>query len=117
MNIEERFHRLEALMEDLVTKVTVIAEGHGALVEGQRMLAEGLARLDARVERVEIKSDLLEIKFDRLNGRIDGLDGFARDAQQRLKRIERHLELKAGRPPTLRPKAARHDRSTRRKKS
>jgi len=117
MDIEERFRRQEALLEDLVTSVAVIAEGHGALVEGQRLLAEGLARLDARVERLDIKVDLIEIKIDRLNGRVDALEGFARDAQHRLKGIEGHLELKAVRPATLRPKVARHDRSARRKKS
>jgi len=73
--IEER-ERFEVLMEDVRTSVKVIAEGHSALVE--------------RLDRMNSKFDGLETRFDGLEMR---LEVFASDAQQRLKRIEGHLEV------------------------
>lgn len=83
--IEER-ERFEVLMEDVQTSVKVIAEGHSALVEH-------LERMNSRFDRLETRFDGLETRFDRLETRVSGLEVFASDAQQRLKRIEGHLEL------------------------
>jgi chaperonin cofactor prefoldin len=104
MMTEERT-RFEVLLESIETKVTVIAEGHGALVsrcdalaDGQRTLVERLDRMERRFETrfdvLESRFDVLESRFNGLETKVDGLEVFASDAQGRLKRIETHLQLK-----------------------
>jgi len=111
MMTEERT-RFEVLLESIETKVTVIAEGHGALVERlDRMerkfetrfdvlesrfdvLESRFNGLDTKVGRLETKVDGLATKVDGLATKVDGLEVFASDAQGRLKRIETHLQLK-----------------------
>jgi chromosome segregation ATPase len=118
MMTEERT-RFEVLLENIETKVNVIAEGHGALVErcdalaeGQRTLVNRLDQMERRfetrfdglesrfntletkVDGLETKVDGLETKVDGLETKVDGLEVFASDAQGRLKRIETHLQLK-----------------------
>jgi hypothetical protein len=54
--------------------------------------------MDRRFDGLETRFDRLEMRFDRLEMRFDGLerrfDTFAGDTQQRLERIEGHLERK-----------------------
>jgi hypothetical protein len=50
-------------------------------------------RLEARFDKLEMRFDRLEMRFDGLEARVGGLEVFASDAQQRLKRIEGHLQL------------------------
>ena len=90
MMTEERT-RFEVLLENIETKVNVIAEGHGALVERCDALAEGQRTLVERLDRMERR---FETRFDALETKVDGLEVFASDAQGRLKRIETHLQLK-----------------------
>lgn len=84
--------RFEVLLENIQTSVTVIVEGHGALVE--------------RLDRMERR---FESRFDRLEAKVDGLEVFANDAKQRLDRIETHLQLNGSshsRPPRKATSAA-----------
>lgn len=90
--IEER-ERFEVLMEDVQTSVKVIAEGHIALVEHLERMNSRFDRLETRFDGLETRFDRLETRFDGLEMRVSGLEVFASDAQQRLKRIEGHLEL------------------------
>lgn len=89
---EER-ERFEVLMEDVQTSVRVIAEGHIALVEHLERMNGRFDRLETRFDRLETRVGGLETRFDGLETRFSGLEVFASDAQQRLKRIEGHLEL------------------------
>ena len=104
MMTEERT-RFEVLLESIETKVTVIAEGHGALVERlDRMERKFETRFDVLESRFDVlesrfngldtKVGRLETKVDGLATKVDGLEVFASDAQGRLKRIETHLQLK-----------------------
>ena len=126
MMMEERIH-FGVLLESIETSVKVLAEGHGALVEANRALVERLdrmeSRFDTRFDRLEVKVDGLEAKVDRLEVKVDGLeakvDGLevsASDAQQRLGRIETHLQLNGSHGSSPRRKATRDAPPKRRKK-
>jgi predicted nuclease with TOPRIM domain len=105
MMTEERT-RFEALLEEIQTHVKVIAEGHGALV--QRM-----DRLEARFGGLETRFDKLEIRFDVLEHRFNEFTG---DTQQRLERIETHLQLNGSSDSPPRQKAPSHGSVKHRKK-
>jgi hypothetical protein len=104
MMTEERT-RFEVLLENIQSNVQVIAEGHGALVE----------RLDRMELKFECRFDQFERRFDQLDVRVQGLEGFASDAQQRLQRIETHLELN-GSSHASPPKRATRDAAPKRRK-
>jgi len=112
MMTEERT-RFEVLLENIETKVNVIAEGHGALVERCDALAEGQRTLVERLDRMERR---FETRFDVLETKVDGLEVFASDAQGRLKRIETHLQLKRARRSAPRHIATSAAPSKRRRK-
>jgi outer membrane murein-binding lipoprotein Lpp len=127
MMTEERT-RFEVLLENIDTKVNVIAEGHAGL---HQRLDQMEARFDVRFDRLEtqvnvlavkvngleVKVDGLEVKVDGLETKVDGLEVFAADAQRRLERIETHLQLKGSSRPSARHKAAPRAAPERRKKS
>jgi hypothetical protein len=93
MESEER-NRFEVLLEDVLTRVKAVAEGHGALVQ---------------------RFDRLDVSFEKLDKKVDTVELFAIDAQRRLKRIEGHLQLNGTHRSSPRPPRAVP--STRRKKS
>lgn len=76
--------RFEVLLEDVLTKVKVIAEGHCALLER-------LDPLGMRVDRLESRGDQLEIHVAVLDKKVGAMD-------RRLERMAAHLRL-AGAPP------------------
>ncbi len=117
METEERT-RNEVLLETIQTQVTVIAETCGLLVKRQdelakrqdetiawlRKLDDGQHRLEDGQRKLEDGQRKLEDRHDVLLGRVDQmeirfefkfneLEVLASDAQQRLKRIETHLQL------------------------
>jgi outer membrane murein-binding lipoprotein Lpp len=134
MMTEERT-RFEVLLENIDTKVNVIAEGHAGLhqrldqmearfdvrfdrLETQvNVLAVKVNGLEVKVDGLEVKVDGLEVKVDGLETKVDGLEVFAADAQRRLERIETHLQLKGSTRPRARHKAAPRAAPERRKKS
>ena len=98
MMTEERT-RFEVLLENIETKVNVIAEGHAGL---HQRLDQMEARFEARFDSVETQLNVLAVKVNgvetKVNGletKVDGLEVFAADAQRRLKRIESSLQLKS----------------------
>jgi outer membrane murein-binding lipoprotein Lpp len=113
MMTEERT-RFEVLLENIDTKVSVIAEGHAGL---HQRLDQMEASFEVRFDRLETQVNVLAVKVDRLETKVDGLEVFAADAQHRLKRIETHLQLKGSSRPSARHKAARRAAPERRKKS
>jgi hypothetical protein len=88
------------VLENIQTSVKVIAEGHLALVEGQGVIVKRLDRIDSRL-------DGLEMRFE----------AFASDAQQRLERIEGHLELDGSSRTSLRRKVTKASSPRHRKKA
>lgn len=117
METEERARNV-VLLENIQTQVKVIAETCGSLVKRQdelakrqdetiawlRKLDEGQHRLEDGQRKLEDGQRKLEDRHDVLLGRVDQmeirfefkfneLEVFASDAQQRLKRIETHLQL------------------------
>lgn len=113
MRDEER-ERFQVLLEDIQTSVKVLAEAQGAAVER-------LDRMDSRFDKLETRFDRQEMRFDRLETRFDGLETrfevFAGDTQQRLKRIEGHLELSGSSLSSPRRKVRRTSPPKRRKKA
>ena len=107
--IEER-ERFEVLLEGVQTRLKVIAEGHSALVEH-------LEQMNSKFDRIETRFDRIETRFDGLEARFSGLEVFASDAQQRLKRIESHLEMNGSSRSTPRRTATRDAPPKRRKKA
>jgi hypothetical protein len=91
MMTEERT-RFEVLLENIETKVNVIAEGHAGL---HQRLDQMEARFEARFDSVETQLNVLAVKVNGLETKVDGLEVFAADAQRRLKRIESSLQLKS----------------------
>jgi len=119
METEERTRHV-VLLENIQTQVKVIAETCGSLVKRQdelarrqdetiewlRKLDDGQHRLEDGQRKLEDGQRKLEDRHDVLLGRVDQmeirfefkfneLEVFASDAQQRLKRIETHLQLGA----------------------
>lgn len=80
MSDEERA-RLGVLLENVLSKVGAIAEGHGAL-------SDQIGSLDARVDRLVAN---LDGKVDRIA--VD-VSQFKTETRERLTRIEHHLGLK-----------------------
>ena len=107
---ERELTHVGALLENIQTSVKVIAEAQGASVER-------LERIESRFDRFETRFDRLEMRFDGLETRVGGLEGFASDAQQRLKRIEGHLELSSSSHARPRRKVTRASLPKHRKKA
>ena len=116
METEERIRNV-VLLENIQTQLTVIAETCGSLAkrqdetiewlrklnEGQRRLEDGQGKLEDGQRKLEDGQRKLEDRHDVLLGRVDQmeirfelkfneLEVFASDAQQRLQRIETHLQ-------------------------
>ncbi len=102
MSDDERA-RLEVLLEDVLSKVGAIAEGHGAL-------SDQLGTLNARVAGVDAKVDRLagEVVFLRTD-----LSQFKTDTGERLTRIEHHLGLNGAAKPSKPRSAAKRPRKKR----
>lgn len=84
---EERTHQ-GALLEDLQREMRGIAE----------TVIERLDRIDGRLERLETTVERIDIRVGVLETKVDKLEAFAGDAQQRLGRIETHLQLNGSNP-------------------
>jgi DNA anti-recombination protein RmuC len=93
----EQLTHIGTMLENIQRNVSVIAEGHVVLNQRLDELALRFDRMDARFDQMEmrfnVRFDRLEARVERLDTKVDGLVGFAVDAQQRLQRIETHLEL------------------------
>lgn len=89
---EERTH-IGALLENIQTRLQVLAEH--MVTHDQRFdrLDNRLANVEVMTERIDIRVGVLETKVDKLETKVDKLEVFAGDAQQRLSRIETHLQL------------------------
>lgn len=85
MTSEDRA-RFEVLLEDIQTKVNVIAEGQVANTERLDALSADTAEIKQRVEGLEIKTDVVA-------KRVDGLVDDVADVKERVVRIENHLGL------------------------
>jgi chromosome segregation ATPase len=108
---EERA-RYEVLFEQIQADFRVFGEQQNAMAVELRSTNERLDRIETTVDRLEIKVDVLdrrvgnletkvgnlETKVDKLETKVDKLDVFAGDAQQRLGRIETHLQLNGSNP-------------------
>jgi len=120
METQERT-RFEVLLENIQTSVNVIAEGQVAVVHRLDRIEHRLDKIEVRLDKIEVRLDVLEkrfdqlevrfdqperrvdklevrfdkleVRFDVLEAKVDHLEGFAVDAQDRLKRIEGHLRL------------------------
>jgi chromosome segregation ATPase len=117
--------RYLAVVENYETFVRAMGEALQATNERidrmERRFEARFDALDAQLIRMhadvaELKTDVAVLKADvaelktnvaTLTTRVDGLEVFARDAQERLKRIETHLQLGSPRRSTLQRKAAR----------
>jgi chaperonin cofactor prefoldin len=69
-----------------------------------------------RFDKLETRVGGLETRVGGLETRVGGLEAFARDTQQRLERIEGHLQLKAPRTTRTPPRASRTSSLTKRYK-
>jgi len=69
-----------------------LEDGQRKLEDGQRKLEDGQRKLEDRHDVLLGRVDQMEIRFE---FKFNELEVFASDAQQRLKRIETHLQLGA----------------------
>jgi len=114
---ERELTHVGALLENIQTSVKVIAEAQGASVERLERIESRFDRFETRFDSLEMRFDRLEMRFDSLETRVGGLEGFASDAQQRLKRIEGHLELNSSSHARPRRKVPRASLPKHRKKA
>jgi predicted nuclease with TOPRIM domain len=73
-----------------------LENGQGKLEDGQRRLEDGQGKLEDGQRKLEDRHDVLLGRVDQMEIRFElkfnELEVFASDAQQRLKRIETHLQ-------------------------
>jgi outer membrane murein-binding lipoprotein Lpp len=86
MALVDRLDRMEPQLGQVVATVAIL-EVHA--VDAQRRLGG----LETDVQKLDAKVDKLDTKVDKLDTKVDGLDAFAGQAQLRLERIERHVQL------------------------
>jgi hypothetical protein len=111
--MSEDLTRIGALLESLQTSVSVVAEGHVALVERLDRMEN---RFESRFDGLELQVKGLELQVKGLEVQTKGLEVFASDAQRRLERIETHLQLNGSSASRPRGKATRPAPPKRRKK-
>ena len=63
--------RFEVLLEDVQTKLKVIAEGQGAVDQRLEKIEGRLGGLETRFDKLEIRFDVLEHRFNRIEHRFD----------------------------------------------
>jgi uncharacterized phage infection (PIP) family protein YhgE len=126
--VEDRLHKVEDGLHKLEGGQRKLEDGQRKLEDGQRKLEDRLHKVEDGLHKVEDGLHKLEDQQDVLLGRVDRmeirfelkfdeLEVFASDAQQRLKRIETHLQLSGPSHVSPRRKATRDESSKRGKKS
>lgn len=71
---EERFDRLEKMMEKVITKVDSLDTRMGSLEVKMDSLETRMGSLETKVDSLEAKVDSLEVKVDSLDAKVDALD-------------------------------------------
>lgn len=91
--MDEDRARFEVLLEQIQSDFRVFGEKQNAMADQLQSTNERLDRIATKVDRLEIKVDVIDKRVGNLETKVDKLEVFAGDAQQRLGRIEAHLQL------------------------
>jgi peptidoglycan hydrolase CwlO-like protein len=76
---------MNVLLEDIQSKVTAIAEGHG-------LLATRLVELDRKIDAVDAKVDAVDAKVDAVDAKVEALSVRLTKLERRVGGIEKTLK-------------------------